>query len=109
MRCPRGPGKGGLSNPGSSRPNLTQFTIRAISSLPSDCREWNKKLPYRASRTVEEGRTGVKPFLQRVATQMNVLFFGMRCVFSPPVLAAIISAGHEVVAVITPGPLGAPP
>ena len=33
----------------------------------------------------------------------------MRCIFSPPVLAAIVSAGHEVVAVITPGPAGAPP
>src|SRR5215204_5284223 len=32
----------------------------------------------------------------------------MRCIFSPPVLAAVISAGHEVVAVMTPGPTGAP-
>jgi methionyl-tRNA formyltransferase len=44
-----------------------------------------------------------------MAIQMRVLFFGMRCIFSPPVLAAIVSAGHEVVAVITPGPAGAPP
>jgi methionyl-tRNA formyltransferase len=40
---------------------------------------------------------------------VKTLFFGMRCVFSPPVLAAIVSAGHEVVAAITPGPTGAPP
>src|SRR4051794_24135639 len=33
----------------------------------------------------------------------------MRCIFSPPVLNAILSAGHEIVAVITPGPVGAPP
>jgi methionyl-tRNA formyltransferase len=33
----------------------------------------------------------------------------MRCNFSPPVLAAIVSAGHEIVAVITPGPTEAPP
>ncbi len=43
-----------------------------------------------------------------MAIPMRVLFFGMRCIFSPPVLAAIVSAGHEVVAVITPGPTGAP-
>src|SRR6478736_2499047 len=40
---------------------------------------------------------------------VRVLFFGMRCIFSPPVLDAIISAGHVVVAVIVPGPAGAPP
>lgn len=33
---------------------------------------------------------------------MRVLFFGMRCSFSPPVLRALVAAGHEIVAVITP-------
>ena len=39
---------------------------------------------------------------------MRVLFFGMRCIFSPPVLAALVAAGHDIAAVITPGPAGAP-
>lgn len=39
---------------------------------------------------------------------MKVLFFGMRCIFSPPVLAALVAAGHDIAAVITPGPSGAP-
>lgn len=39
---------------------------------------------------------------------MRVLFFGMRCIFSPPVLAALVTAGHDIAAIITPGPAGAP-
>src|SRR5205085_5052421 len=31
MRWPSSPGKGGRSRPGMSRPNLTQWTIRAMS------------------------------------------------------------------------------
>src|SRR5437773_9651644 len=34
MRCPKAPGKGGFSNPGSSRPNLTHITIRGMMKTP---------------------------------------------------------------------------
>jgi methionyl-tRNA formyltransferase len=37
---------------------------------------------------------------------MRLLFFGMRCVFSPPVLAALIEAGHELAAIVIPGAPG---
>src|SRR6266705_1233076 len=34
MRCPKAPGKGGFSNPGSSRLNLTHITIRGMMKTP---------------------------------------------------------------------------
>src|SRR6266852_4034154 len=34
MRCPKAPGKGGFSNPGSSRLNLTHITIRGMIKTP---------------------------------------------------------------------------
>ncbi|MGH2548585.1 MAG: formyltransferase family protein, partial [Thermomicrobiales bacterium] len=34
---------------------------------------------------------------------MRVLLFGMRCHFTPPVLAALIASEHEVVGVVLPG------
>ncbi len=37
---------------------------------------------------------------------MRLLFFGMRCTFSPPVLAALIKAGHELAAIVLPGAPG---
>src|SRR6266851_993762 len=37
MRCPSSPGKGGLSNPGSSRPNLTHITVRGMMITPGRC------------------------------------------------------------------------
>lgn len=36
---------------------------------------------------------------------MRILFFGMRCTFSPPVLAALIDAGHTISAIVVPGAL----
>lgn len=34
---------------------------------------------------------------------MRLLFFGMRCTFSPPVLAALIEAGQTICAIVVPG------
>src|SRR6188472_2911134 len=115
MRWPRGPGKGGRSSPGSSRPNFTQFTIRAISLLPSASRKWDAaphfndppaKSRVQPSGTVEEGGCGVKRPMVTRAPPVRILFFGMHCIFSPPVLAALVAAGHDIAAVITPGPAG---
>jgi methionyl-tRNA formyltransferase len=40
---------------------------------------------------------------------MRILFFGMRCIFSPPVLAALIEAGHTICGIVVPGPSGGAP
>jgi len=34
---------------------------------------------------------------------MRILLFGMRCHFTPPVLAALLDAGHDVTGVVLPG------
>jgi methionyl-tRNA formyltransferase len=38
-----------------------------------------------------------------------IVFFGMRCAFSIPPLSALFDAGHEIVAVVLPGPSFGPP
>src|SRR5258708_9343202 len=37
MRCPSSPGKGGLSSPGSSRPDLPHITVRGMMITPGRC------------------------------------------------------------------------
>jgi methionyl-tRNA formyltransferase len=39
----------------------------------------------------------------------RIVFFGMRCAFSIPPLAALIEAGHNIVGVVLPGPPFGPP
>lgn len=40
---------------------------------------------------------------------LRVAFFGMRCAFSVPPLSALIGAGHQIAAVLLPGPPFGPP
>jgi methionyl-tRNA formyltransferase len=45
----------------------------------------------------------------RPTGSLQIAFFGMRCAFSVPPLAALIDAGHDIAAVILPGaPFGPP-
>src|SRR6266849_8086004 len=91
MRCPSSPGKGGLSNPGSSRPNLTHITVRGMMITPGRCyvvlySEYYK-IACRMSNSTPPPR---------------IIFLGMQGNFSHPPLRAVLESGIEVSAVVIP-------
>src|SRR6266481_6181977 len=95
MRCPSPPGKGGLSNPGSSRPSLTHITIRGMIITPDRCyvvlySEYYK-IACRMSNSTSPPR---------------IIFLGMQGNFSHPPLRAVLEADIEVCAVVVPAAQG---
>src|SRR6266576_1375070 len=98
MRCPKAPGKGGFSNPGSSRPNLTHITIRGMMKTPDQSYDifWIKY--YKKQDLMSN--------MLQTQRLPRVLFFGMQGRFSYAPLHALLEAGIQVCAVVVPAEQG---
>src|SRR6266566_7943902 len=92
MRCPKAPGKGGFSNPGSSRLNLTHITIRGMMKTPGQS--------YDIFLTEYYKKQGL------MSNSPRVLFLGMQGRFSYAPLLALLEAGIQVCAVVIPAEQG---
>src|SRR6266704_3654398 len=96
MRCPNSPGKGGFSNPGSSRPNLTHITVRGMMKTPGRCYDVLCNEYYKIAMSMSNIARTIRP--------PRAIFLGMQGNFSHPPLRALLEAGIEVCAVVIPAP-----
>src|SRR5215471_18610523 len=94
MRCPNAPGNGGLSKPGSSRPNLTHITIRGMMKTPGECYDIFLVEYYK--------KQGHMSNMAKSTHLPRVLFFGTQGRFSYAPLRTLLEAGIQVCAVVIP-------